>query len=50
MEKSIKKAIWMRVALIFVVVIVSGTSTVMYLRKIKRINEAFGGEGALQLD
>ncbi len=39
MEKSIKKAIWMRVALIFVVVIVSGTSTVMYLRKIKRINE-----------
>ncbi len=39
MEKSIKKAIWMRVALIFVVVIVSGTSTVTYLRKIKRINE-----------
>lgn len=39
MEKSIKKAIWMRVAIIFFVVIVSGTSTVTYLRKIRRINE-----------
>lgn len=39
MEKSIKKAIWMRVAIIFFVVIVSGASTVTYLRKIRRINK-----------
>ena len=39
MEKSIKKAIWMRVAILFFVVIVSGASTVTYLRKIRRINK-----------
>lgn len=38
MEKSIKKAIWMRVAIIFIVVIVSGASTVTYLRRIRRIS------------
>lgn len=40
MESSIKKAVWMRVAMIFVVVIISGIITVSGLRQVKHFSQS----------
>ena len=40
MESSIKKAVWMRVAMIFVVVIISGAATITGLRQVKALSRA----------
>lgn len=40
MESSIKKSVWIRVAVIFVVVIISGTATILGLRQVRQLSMA----------